>query len=1005
MSTVTAPRYLTVLFAALFLVALSGAASAQTGKLSGVVTEAGTGDPLPGATVILEGTTLGGASDAEGRYNVLGITPGTYSVRTTFLGFTTNVTQIRVVSSITTTLDVALEPASIEGAEVQVVATRPVVDQNQTTSRALVTGEEIERLPVANLSDVISRTSNSYDGFIRGSRRSETRTFIDGVDVSDELNQTTSGGRIAGNQYNSSNRFSQTNPSLFTLNPEGVEEVTVNSGATGAEYGAATGGVVAITLADGRGPIRGNASFRISPQINRPGPDSLAFYPDEAAYFADRDARVANSNPSARLFTYTDDRYSTGDPEYDARLSLGGSVTDKISFFATGQAFQTNGYQPNEFQRRLSGQLKTTANITESTRLSLVGLFEDRGLWGGWNNRSYSDFWRFYLEGLAQDDGGSYLGSARITQLISPTAFVEVQAYRTYKRNRFGYVDDNGNGVTDPGEDGDFLDFTDPQVIARYIGIGADHSKMFFENISDSFANTGLGLPGAAGFFKAGQPQPYSEDSRQVTTGFKANYNSQVTPNHYVQAGTELKLYTFDYTQVYGIDQTGSKLNPTTEPYAFQDWERHPYNLGLYASDRMEYGGLIVNLGLRVEFANRDMDQINDYFAPFRRDTVMAGIVYQADADGNVTPLLDANGNETPRLLARNYFDRGDAVPTDVFFNPSIGVSHPIGDKASMYFSYARNSQLVPYSTLYQFYDGNNSNNPFFNYQNPEQDPIRSNNYELGGQWEFTPGWGVDVNAYLRAIDNYGQTVLSASNRTGTPSLAGGVFNYATSAGYADARGIELVLRRRPLQIARDVTLGLTGSYTYSSIEVNNFAGANQTAFVDPNAGTDSTLTTLPFANAGDFKNFPQKVRGGNSTLTGGYGRTHRFVLRSVASLPYDVSIGLTGNFDSGFLYPRTAGETFDARGRELITGPANYQIDLRLEKRFSFANRFGVDVFLDAINLTNRYNVVAYDTSSPALTTNFEENGNPGPRLILGDGTALYGPARSIYFGTRARF
>lgn len=987
----------------LFLVALPVGVSAQTGKLAGTITEAGTGDALPGATVRVDGTTLGGAADAEGRYVVVGLTPGTYTVRTSFIGYTTAVTEIRVVSTVTTTHDVVLEPSAVEGAEAQVVATRPVVDQNSTTSRAIVTGEEIGRLPAANLSDVISRTSNSYDGFIRGSRRSETRTIIDGVDVSDELNQASSGGRIAGNTYNSSNRFSQSSPSLFTLNPEGVEEVTVNSGATGAEYGAATGGVVAITLADGRGPLRGNASFRIAPSVGRPGPDSLGFYVDRERYFADRDERIANNNPSASLFTFTDDRYVTGQPEYDTRLSLGGSVTDRISFFATGQAFQTSGYQPNEFQRRLSGQLKTTLNVTSSTRVSLLGLAEDRGLWGGWNNRSFNEFWRYYLEGLAQNDGGSYLGSARVTQLLSDRSFLEVQGYRTYKRNRFGYVDDDGSGFTDPGEDGEFIDFTDPQIIARYIGIGADRSRMFYENISDGFSDTGLSLPSGQGRYKAARPQPYSEDSQQATNGFKASFNSQVTPNHYIQVGTELKLYTFDYTQVYGIDQTGAKLNPTVEPYQLQDWERHPYNLGLFASDRMEYGGLIVNAGLRVEFANRDMDKIQDFFTPFRRDTVTVGIAYQADAEGNVTPLLDAQGNETPRRLLRNTFNRGEAVPTDVFFNPSLGVSHPIGDRASMYFSYARSSQLVPYSTLYQFYDGNNSNNQFFVYQDPEQKPITSNNYELGGQWEFARGWGADVNAYMRSIDNYGQAVLSATNRAGTPSYAGGIFSFATSAGYADSRGIEFVLRRQPLKLATDVTFGLTGSYTFSTIEVSNFAGANQTTFVDLNAGTDSTLTMLPFQNAQNFRNFPQQVRGGASTLTGGYGRTHRLVLRSVASLPYDVSLGLSSSYDSGFLYPRAVNA--DPRDRELLTGPANYQIDLRLEKRFSFANRFGVDFFLDAINLTNRQNVVAYDTSSPGLTETFETTGSPGPRLILGDGTALYGPARSFYFGTRARF
>jgi outer membrane receptor protein involved in Fe transport len=1013
MSTDTPDRRLSWLLAALLLIALPSAASAQSGRLGGVITEAATGTPLPGATVMLEGTQLGAASNEDGQYVVVGVTPGTYSVRVSFVGFTPQVTQIRVVSDVLTTLDVALEEASVEGGEVTVTAERPVVDQNQTTSRSLVTGEEMERLPLASLDDAISRTSNAYEGFVRGSRRSETRTIIDGIDVSDALNQATSGigsGTGTGGNYNSANRSSQTNASLFSLNPEGVEEVTVNTGATEAQYGAATGGVVAVTLADGRGPIRGTASYRIAPSIARPGPDSLDFYVDGQAYLTDRDARIATNNPSARLFTWTPDRYETGEPEMDARFSLGGSVTDRLHFFATGQAFQTHGFQPNEFSRRLNGQLKTTYDFGASTRLSVIGLVEDRGLWGNWNNRSYNEFWRFNLESLAQNDAGSYLGSVRLTQLLSPTSFMEVQAYRTYQRNRFGYVDDDGNGFTDPGEGGEFIDLTDPMNIARYIGTGADHTRMFFENISDGFADTGIALPGGAGRYKAAQPMPYSEDAEQATNGFRVNYNNQVTPNHYVQVGTDLKRYTFDYQQVYGVDQSGAKLNGAREPYQLQEWERSPWNLGLYASDRMEYGGLIVNLGLRVEFVNRDMEVINDYFHPFRRDTVEAGIVYQADAEGNVTPALDAAGNQIPRVLFRNVFDRGEAVPTDVFFNPSIGVSHPIGSDASMYFSFARNSQLQPYSTLYQFYDGNNSNNQFFTYQDPEQRPIVANNYELGGQWEFAPGWGADVNAYMRSIDNYGQATLSATNRNpfgtapATETVPGlGIHTYATSAGYADSRGIELVLRRAPLRIARDVTLGLTGSYTFSTVEVSNFAPGNTTNFFDPNPRTDSTVTTLPFENTQNFSNFPQAVRGGNSTLTGGYGRTHRFVLRSVAALPYDFSVGLSSSFDSGFLYPRTVDA--DPRDRELLTGPANYQIDLRLEKRFAFTGRFGLDLFMDVINLTNHRNIVAYNTSTAGLTRTFEETGNPGPTLILGDGTSVYGPARGIYFGSRARF
>src|SRR5690606_11133985 len=244
-------------------------------------------------------------------------------------------------------------------------------------------------------------------------------------------------------------------------------------------------------------------------------------------------------------------------------------------------------------------------------------------------------------------------------------------------------------------------------------------------------------------------------------------------------------------------------------------FSRNPYEIALYAADRMEYGGLIVNLGLRVEFVNRDMEKIADYYYPFQRDTV--------NVDG--------------RALARNNFRRSGSVPMDVFLNPRLGVSHPIGERAAMYFSYARNQQLPPFTQLYEWYEGNHSTNRFFVYQNPEQDPITSNNYELGVQWEFAEGWGADINAYMRSIDNYGQIVFQATHRVpegetapaGLPTL----HSWATSFGYAEARGIELVVRRRPLQLAQDLTLGLTGSYTYSSVEQARSTGGTTTTFAD----------------------------------------------------------------------------------------------------------------------------------------------------------------------------
>ena len=460
------------------------------------------------------------------------------------------------------------------------------------------------------------------------------------------------------------------------------------------------------------------------------------------------------------------------------------------------------------------------------------------------------------------------------------------------------------------------------------------------------------------------------------------DYANQVTFNHFIQLGAELKLREIDYDEVYGVDGLGFTLNKEDEPYLPRDWVRNPWSLGFYASDRMEYGGLIINLGARLELVDRDMEEITDYFFPLRRDTVMV------------------HG----RPLARNFFRRGDEVPLDVFFTPSIGVSHPIGTSASMYFSYARQRQLPPFHQLYQLYDGNHSNSRFFSYQDPEQDPITSNNFELGVQWEFVEGWGIDVNAYMRSIENYGQTAFIANNRVPEAQLAlpgHTQYTFRTDFGYGDAQGIEVVLRRAPLALSDDVTLGLTASYTFSTIEQAVQAGVNQNSF---NAESDQDRT-LPFDNSSEFKHFPWNVRGGSSALTNGFDRRHRGVLRLSANLPADISLGLTGTVESGFLYEPVV--NVDERDRALLTGPTNSRFDLRLQKRFAFTRRAGLDLYVDVTNLFDRDNVLFYDRdgTNPNGAQIFQLEGVPGRRLVNLDGTVLYGPARNVYFGTRLRF
>lgn len=973
----------------LFLImeALPILAFAQTGRLTGKVTDAATGTPIPGATVLLEGTTIGQATDAEGRYLIIGIPPGAYNLRFSSVGYTTKIVEgFRVVSDRTQTLDQTLSEQVVTGAEVLVEAIRPVVDANQTTSRALITGDEIARLPVSNLQDVISKTSNSYNGFVRGSRRFETKTILEGIDISDSYAQINNLSNSSGNDlnryrglvYSSTNRADLTNNSMVNINTDAVEEVTVNTGANEARYASASGGVISVTLSEGRGPLRGNASFRVAPSLNRPGPDSLDFYYDADKYMTDKAA--AAGKPTAAFYTWTPDKYSAGaDPEMDFRFTLQGSITNKLGFFATGQFFETSGFMPNQYNKRLNGQLKLNYSLSNKTKLNVLGIIEDRGYWGDWTNRGYQEFWRFYLEGVAQNDGGSYVGSVKLTHVFNPKSYIDVQAYSTYAITRYGYLNTENIGGSK------FVDFQSKAQIDAYVSSSTAANTRFFNvNISDPASDSGVFLP-AGNRYKLRSPVPYYESVMNKSTGFKVDYSNQIAANHFIQTGAEIKMREFDYNEAYGVDGINFTLNAANEPFIPSSWNRKPTEVAFYLSDRMEYAGLVVNAGLRIDVIDRHMYEIEDYFYPYQRVDVTTD-------DG--------------RTLKRNNFRRGEKVPIDVFFNPSIGVSHPIGTTAAMYFSYSRSQQLAPYSVLYEKYDGNHSTSQFFTFQNPNQGPITSNNYELGIQWEVSEGWGIDVNAFMRAVDNYSSAGLQANNRIPSNLLTDpnrvtiAWHSYRTSFGYADIRGIEMVLRRRPLKLADNVALGLTASYTFGAVEQANGAGANQTVFNSP---ADGSVTKLPFENVRDFKNFAQNVPGGSSTLTSGFDRTHRGLLRATAALPYNISAGLAASVESGFLYGRAVG--VDPRDRELLTAPYNSQIDFRLEKRFSFGSRFGLDVYMDVVNLTNRYNIVAYESYTPGGPAIFQETSNPGTRLTLPDGSTVYGPARNIYFGTRARF
>ena len=131
-------------------------ARAQTGKIAGHVTDAATGDPLPGVNVFIEGTTRGTASNLNGEYAIIGVRPGTYTLVASFIGYSTRRrVGVRVNVDLTTTIDFAMTEEVIQGEEIVVTAEAVAVKKDLTSSEARVTSETLDRLPVTELGQVL----------------------------------------------------------------------------------------------------------------------------------------------------------------------------------------------------------------------------------------------------------------------------------------------------------------------------------------------------------------------------------------------------------------------------------------------------------------------------------------------------------------------------------------------------------------------------------------------------------------------------------------------------------------------------------------------------------------------------------------------------------------------------------------------------------------------------------------------------------------------------------
>jgi hypothetical protein len=1005
-------------------------ALAANGKIVGIVRDASTKDVIPGANVLVVGTTLGGAADAQGRYYILNVPPGTYSLQASAVGYgKLRIDGIDIVQDQTVEENVTLTSQDVQIGEMVITAERRVVDKNRTSTKTTVTSDEIQNLPTVTVIDLLNSTPGAFNGFVRGGRITETKTIVEGVDITNQfyenITEQSNQGILQSTGHLTRHNVGEMNTTT-DMNFAAIEQFSLNTGASGADVQSATAGTINYSLKEGSGPLSGSVQARMSQfnGLHHAGPD---VYNLDYVYFADENTTntrlganrhvrdslfnakvsvptslsggiVADSIRSGK-YTYYPGKYINGNhPLLDFSGSVGGALTDAWRFFLTGKYLDSHGYFPNDRSREADITLKTSYNLTNAMKLNVFGIVNDKGKLFNWKNTTYNDDARYFLEGVPQNQGLDYTGSVKLTHVLSPATFYEVQVSQVYHNLIYGFTDGNGDGYCALNESGDFLTMSDTASISKYISqSGGDLSKFF--RIGDEATPSQIAAPLNIGGRQADITRPMFiyENSKSIARTVRADLTSQVDFHHQIKAGFLFKFNDVSYINrntMLGADQVDTRSRLVVD-----NWQFFPTEMSVYASDRMEFGGLVINLGLRGDRWDPKAPDYANYFSQFTPDTIMIdGQLRRANS------ILRQNKNIDPMY----------------FVSPRIGVSHPISETAALFYSYSRQAIPPPYSRMYSsFYTVFGTSLPNFTALN---EPLtKSSNYELGAQWEFLPGkLGLNFTAYMRDVENYNPNTSVAIFPP-----AGGQTQMYFDAQYADARGIEVSIqaaRQRYFDIA---TVSGRLNYAYTYIKASSWTGSDATKTnVTTFQAADSAKynNTLPFGDFVYYNKVQNDVAGGASTLTGGYDRTHRITYLLSIEFPEDIILSSLGTFQSGFFYPIYY--PLDARvaGRQLATAPWNKMVDLKLEKGFRFENiRFAV--FAEVKNFFNWTNIIGYDNTASGAALWEATNGNgttlanpyyagtaatgPDPtglykRAMNSDGSWFYDIPREYYFGIR---
>lgn len=974
-----------------------------TGKISGKLIDKATKEPLVSASIILIGTSLGTTSDVEGHYTILNISPGVYSLSVSFVGYRkVQIDNVRVNTDLTTTIDLELEPEAVEMESVLISAERPLVTKDMTSSRATITAEQIQSLPVDNVAQVLRLNAgivmSAGQITIRGGRTGEVAYWVDGISSTDVYNGTQG----------------------ITIENASVQELQVVSGTFNAEYGQAMSGIVNIVTKDGGSNYSGQLKLYSGTYLS--GNDVFGVYKK----------LVTTENPVAKSKGIKTTQIVSSEreyplkkikPLYSGEFTLSGPVPllgNSLKFFLNSRIYKDDGYfygvnwytpeglvgdsslVPMNPYQNLSFQAKLTYTMLEGnirmsyqifgnkwTRDRTYYPFSSNDFQSGFNSHDYL----YNPYGLPKSFGDAYTHLFSLNQILSSTTYYELRMSR-YESKMKQYVYENptqavhwlvnvpADATKNPPIIAEVFDPDAPGGAAKLqdiISRQGSYSYIVDPNGPSGYlqpnSDGGYSAPASYSFMNLGMDPTHTDRSTAYWAG-KFDVTSQINKSHEIKIGSEIRLHelTLDrFRIISATDANGTVITPFAP--AIPDpsniyrslYNRQPKEFSAYVQDKMEYNQIIVNIGLRYDYfdanASIPTDPTDpDIYSPFKPEHTYSGWVEMPSGyPGGLNQWISdnlTNGSITAFTPEQRRAFMQKKVNAKTALSPRLGIAFPITDRGVIHFSYGHFFQIPQFQFLYSNPDfklpsGTTSATTLLG--NPDLKPQKTVMYEIGLQQQLSDNIGVDVTMFYRDVRDWVGT-----SSVPIPTYQVGV-QYAqfVNKDYENVRGVTLKFEKRMSN-----NFSFRTDYTY---QIADGTYSNPTdAFNAISNNQAPVLALVPM-------NWDQR---------------HTLNAQLIYSQT-DWIVSLIGTYWSGQPYtPSFARSETSGSGAQAVTGlttnsankPDLKNVDLSVSKKIQMTQSISMEIFLNVYNLLDSRDAtgVYSDTGSPETTTNFQ------PDIIL---------------------